>query len=796
MKSNRKRLPILLFALLMLIACIPAMASADPADVQEITVPNTPVKGVIELEKRGPVLKGFYKTQDAFGYTLHTPIYGTGWLEGAVFEVRAVEDIVGKDGTLWFKADELADTIVTVAGTATTSKELPLGHYYVTEVSAPAGYVFDSVRYDVILAAKDHETPLVRVRVKADNDYMHTRITLVKEKEVLSTTATKAGSVHTDLVNVPGEGFVFGLYNAGPIPYPTGTLASDTLIATAVSDKNGELTFYGRFPQGQYYAMELTGPEGWQIDSTRHMIHISDDAVTANHELLISLDEPIVNRLIHTDVRISKTDLTGSDYLPHTMIEVRNADGETVLKDYTGEDGYLPAFPAEPGEYTYREVLAPEGFEICTTELCFTVNADGTVEGKTAVADDYTRFSILKVDTQQEPLAGVEFGLFREDGALQATAVSDSDGLVTFERIPYGTYTIQETQPLPGYLKNTTKIPVTVDGTFVNPTEPIAVLENCETEILIRKVDQDAAPLAGAVFALRDANEKTVMTAVSDPDGLVRFIGVSCGKYTIREVLAPEGYLMNHDVISITVDEGYTNSETPAATVMDPLKKIMCIKADPSGKPLPGVEFSLYNAATMELAETAVSDENGVFTFTKFDYGDWIIRETAAPEGYSRMEDIRFHVGDGWTAPEPILCVNIPDHYEFVKTDSSGNPLVGVKFRLEGEDGNELGIYESGEDGIVRMTGLAPGVYVIREIETLKGYTLSGDVIKLTLDSCYVVPETVKQFINYTTIQTGVHLAVTIVMWIGLGLMAVSGTLGIIRKRKQRRVNKQGASAK
>ena len=114
----------------------------------------------------------------------------------------------------------------------------------------------------------------------------------------------------------------------------------------------------------------------------------------------------------------------------------------------------------------------------------------------------------------------------------------------------------------------------------------------------------------------------------------------------------------------------------------------------------------------------------------------------------------------------------------------------------EDEDGNELGIYEYGEDGIVRMTGLAPGVYVIREIETLKGYTLSGDVIKLTLDSCYVVPETMKQFINYTTIQTGVHLAVTIVMWIGLGLMAVSGTLGIIRWRKQRRVNKQGASAK
>ena len=50
------------------------------------------------------------------------------------------------------------------------------------------------------------------------------------------------------------------------------------------------------------------------------------------------------------------------DYLPHTMIEVRNEGGEVVMRDYTGEDGYLPAFPAVPGRYTYREVLAPEGY--------------------------------------------------------------------------------------------------------------------------------------------------------------------------------------------------------------------------------------------------------------------------------------------------------------------------------------------------------------------------------------------------------------------------------------------------
>ena len=80
------------------------------------------------------------------------------------------------------------------------------------------------------------------------------------------------------------------------------------------------------------------------------------------------------------------------------------------------------------------------------TELAFEVNADGQIEGKATVADDYTRFSLLKVDEYHKPLAGVEFGLFREDGTQQASAVSDEKGLVTFEKIPYGTYTIQETK--------------------------------------------------------------------------------------------------------------------------------------------------------------------------------------------------------------------------------------------------------------------------------------------------------------------------------------------------------------
>ena len=432
MYFTKNKTPAFLVALLLLILCIPMMALAESVDIQEITVPNRPIKGLIQVQKQGPVLTGFNEHQDPFGNTVHTPMYNKGSLAGTVFEVRAVEDIVGKDGTLWFKADEVAATITTNAEGVAETKLLPLGHYYVTEVSAPAGYIFDSTRYDVLLEARDHETPTVSISIIASNDYMPTRITLHKEKEVLTTETDKDGITHTTLTNVPGEGFVFGLYNREPIAYTAGTLDADTLLATAVSDKNGKISFGGQFPQGPYYVRELSGPEGWKLSEADFLLSISEEFKTAKNEIVIDLDAPIVNELVHKDVRVSKTDLTGSDYLPHTLIEVKSANGKTVLRDYTGDDGYLPSFPAVPGKYTYREVLAPEGYELCVTELAFSINQHGEIEGKATVADDYTRFSILKVDEYHKPLAGVEFGLFREDGAQQASRIAEDQGLADF----------------------------------------------------------------------------------------------------------------------------------------------------------------------------------------------------------------------------------------------------------------------------------------------------------------------------------------------------------------------------
>ena len=441
---NMKRKPVCAILLWLLVISLPLIASAatDAAIAQEIHVTNTPIRGTIEIDKQGPVLTGFSEHEDAFGYTVHTPQFADGLLAGAVYEVRAAEDIVGKEQTVWFRAGELAATITTAADGLSATDPLPLGRYVVTEVSAPDGYVLDETRYEVVLSAADHDTEWVRARLAVSNELMPARISLTKEKETVSVQQGEDGMCTSVLVNRPGEGFIFGLFTCDPIPYGTEILEADTLIATGITDEEGELTFSGEFPHGEYYVQELFAPEGWVLQDTRYRVSITGEFANEEHEVSYRVETPIHNEIVHADVQISKTDLTGSEYLPGALIEVRNAEGEMVCRGYTGEDGTLPAFPAVPGTYTFREVWAPEGYALSEAEMTFTVHENGEVTGQTALADEATRFSIQKVDASRKPLAGVEFGLFREDGTLQASAVSDEDGLATFEGIPYGTYTI------------------------------------------------------------------------------------------------------------------------------------------------------------------------------------------------------------------------------------------------------------------------------------------------------------------------------------------------------------------
>ena len=239
MNITKKGFTALLLSLLLLLVCIPATVLGEgiKEDTQEIFVTNTPIKGKIVLEKKGMVLTGFVESQDSTGHTVFTPDYHEGYLEGAVYEVRAVEDIVGKEGTQWFKADEVAATITTTAKGKDESPLLPLGHYYITEKSAPAGYKVDENRYDVLLQAADQKTPVVIETVCVTDEFLPAKVNFTKAKEIIVTKEHDKGLVTSEIETVPGEGFVFGLFNHEEIKYAGGSLPKGSLVAVAVTDQ-------------------------------------------------------------------------------------------------------------------------------------------------------------------------------------------------------------------------------------------------------------------------------------------------------------------------------------------------------------------------------------------------------------------------------------------------------------------------------------------------------------------------------------------------------------------------------
>ena len=464
----------------------------------DVEVPNEPVKGRILLEKKGPRLTGFEVTADAYGNEAHRPVYEERYLTGAVFELRAAETVTGGDGTVWFEQGELVETLTTASDGPAASGLLPLGRYVLVEIHAPEGYALDDTPHEVALTSADNQTAIVNLTVEVGNDYYPAEITIQKEAETLQSVPQDDGMIIRRVTTVPGEDFVFGLFNASDnIPYDGGVLPAGMLVASGATDADGRLVFAGQYPHGEYYVKELQAPEGWKLSAGTFPVSILPEK--AQEDAVIRAGLTVHNELICTPVTITKTDITGSAPVPGALIEVRNSRDEIIYRARTDENGELPDILLMPGQYAFREVLAPDGYALNEAVCIFVVDAQGQVSGDTEIRDDWTRFSLRKTDTGGRVLAGVQFALVDADGNQIMTAETDENGLASFERIPYGRYTVVETQPLPGYLPAGTVAELTVDGQYVNPDAPLEVVNvPADTPDIQTGVDLPFTPLMWA----------------------------------------------------------------------------------------------------------------------------------------------------------------------------------------------------------------------------------------------------------------------------------------------------------
>lgn len=150
------------------------------------------------------------------------------------------------------------------------------------------------------------------------------------------------------------------------------------------------------------------------------------------------------------------------------------------------------------------------------------------------------------------------------------------------------------------------------------------------------------------------------------------------------------------------------------------------------------------------------------------------------------MNDYPFHVGYNWKNDQTVTLVNIPDHYEFEKTDNRRKPLSGVRFGLYDDKGTFIRELVSDENGIVCANNLVPGSYLVRETRPLDGYARTDEAITFTIDESYIPPQKLARITNTPVIQTGVDFPIAPTMVFGLLMMAASVLLGLTRLLKKK----------
>ena len=490
----------------------------------EVSYENHPVKGELNIVKKGEVLDGF---KNDFTYQSEN-------LEGAVFEVYAAEDIYTAD----FQKDDNGNRILeyaagTLVGTVTTDKDgkaqiadLPLGTYKVVEKTAPDGFVLNEEAQTVTFSYKDQDTAVIEQTAAFDNDRQKVEVSVVKK------------DAETDAVVAGAE---FGLYAKEDIlAHENVIVKADTLLGKAVTDEDGKAVFDLDLPFGKYYIRELAAPAGY----------VSSDEtldVTAAYQgqdvKVVKLASEFKNQ--PTKITVKKSDITTGVELSGATLTVLDKDKNVIdtWKSVKGEEHLIERLTV--GEtYTLREEMAPYGY-LKAEEITFTVedtaeiqkvemkddvptgtliiNKKGEFLEKVSALDsvggwlshlfEYISGSLKEVTFEVYALEDIKAAdgesedYYKKDDLI-ATITTDETGVAKLTDLPLGKYYVKEKETANGYVLDGTAREIdltyrdqdTAEVTYSSDWQNNR--QKAEVKVPKKEKDSDRV-LEGAVFAIK-----------------------------------------------------------------------------------------------------------------------------------------------------------------------------------------------------------------------------------------------------------------------------------------------------
>nr|WP_325183390.1 SpaA isopeptide-forming pilin-related protein [uncultured Oscillibacter sp.] len=620
-------------------------------------------------------------------------------------------------------------------------KRVEPGTYRVTEISVPAPY---------FLPDKDAD----RVQTVSLNAGDVKKLTF-KNRKAPELTIFKEDSV----AGAPIEGAKFH------VTYTSNGEAAEAPAAIdfgyIFTDARGEIKLHEqgkRLYPGEYTITEVAPAPGFQMKepTTQKVIIHGNESKTVTFQ-----NEPL------NGIVVEKYDSVTGEALPGCTFQLRflggtSGTGGTVIgQKVTGKNGTCIWTGLTAGTYIVEEIDPADGYSIINSSETVYISDDGVQNVITVTFDNSPDGNLLirKVCSVNPSitLQDAEFKVTYADGTL----IGDSNGI--YRTDTHGEIRIEGLKPGKSVIVTETKAP---DGFIIDTQSQTVQIKEGRTvsltfknqpkgKLIIQKRDSvSGQPLPGAQFRVTTAAgcevglDGVIGTATltqngiftTDSNGEIRISNLAPGAYVLTEVKAPAGYVMDEPSKNVVIGP---NGDTQTVIVTNtPKGGLIVEKYDKITKePLAGARFKITNANGELLPDNEgltssnglyTTDQNGQIVISKIQPGTYVVAEDKAPDFYEKdptPQTVVINAADTQTLrfyDDPLCTLTI------LKRDAvTHKPLAGGQFQVQYSDGHVVGpnngLYTTGTDGTVTVSGLKPNAtVVVSEQKAPKGYILDS----------------------------------------------------------------------
>ncbi len=638
-----------------------------------------------------------------------TSAQGDGTLAGAVYGLY-------KDG-------ELADTYTTDENGYFKTKEYVCGNYTVQEISPSEGYLLDETVYPVGAETENYSIEHNPISMTVTEDVVKGNIAIIKHSDDGSTQ-----------IETPEVGAEFEVYLKSSGSYAN---AVETERDYLTCDENG-FAQTKDMPYGVYTVHQTVGWEGTEFIADFD-VNISKNGQT--YRYLIN------NAKFESYIKIVKVDSETGKTIPYegAGFEIYDSNGQkismtfayptptTIDTFYTNSEGYLITPEVLPyGEYSLVEVQAPYGYALDKTPVAFSVSLEN--------AEKENSLTIVKVEKQNTAQKG-------------RISVQKTGDIFTSVNMASSAYTDENGELV---VNSTTYTPVFADGDLSGAVFQVIAVEDIVT------LDGTTRAYAGDV----------VSEITTDENGYAETEPLYLGKYEVREIKAPEGYVQNNEPKDVeltyagqeiavldTVNASFVNDYQSVEISLSKVMENDELFGIGNNNEYLSVRFGLFAAEDIQAADGTVIPADGLISEISLDenmtaviaekipFGKYYVQEIATDEHYVLNGEkylVTFEYMGQEVTTVSIDCGQFVNELkrgkvEGIKVNESDEPLENALFGLFAVDTAEFTSENaymtavSDENGYFEFDEIPYGEYIVREIEAPTGYILSGESYPVTV---------------------------------------------------------------